>query len=121
MPDGGGTFHLARLIGPGRALELLLLGEKVEAARALELGLANRVLPSAEVLPRAIELARRFAAGPPLALAAIKSATRASLGGTLEEALAREAAGQTQLLQSADLREGITAFTERRTPVFRGK
>lgn len=121
MPDGGGSFHLAKLVGPGRALELLLLGDKVDAARALELGLANRVLPSAELLPRAIELAQRLAAGPPLALAAIKSATRDSLGGTLEEALAREAAGQTRLLQSADLREGITAFTERRAPVFRGK
>lgn len=121
MPDGGGTFHLAKLIGPGRALELLLLGEKVDAPRALELGLANQVLPSAELLPRALELAQKFAAGPPLALAAIKSATRESLHGTLEEALAREASGQTQLLQSADLREGITAFTERRKPVFTGK
>jgi len=121
MPDGGGTFHLARLIGPGRALELLLLGEKVDARHALELGLANRVVPSADLLPQALGLAHRLAAGPPLALAAIKSATRAALTGTLEEALAREAAGQTQLLQSADLKEGITAFTEHRKPVFQGK
>jgi 2-(1,2-epoxy-1,2-dihydrophenyl)acetyl-CoA isomerase len=120
MPDGGGTFHLARLIGPGRALELLLLGEKVDASQALALGLANRILPSSELLPRALELAQRLAAGPPLALAAIKSATRAAMTGTLEDALEREAAGQTQLLRSADLREGITAFTERRKPNFRG-
>jgi 2-(1,2-epoxy-1,2-dihydrophenyl)acetyl-CoA isomerase len=120
MPDGGGTFHLARLIGPGRALELLLLGEKVDASQALALGLANRILPSSELLPRALELAQRLAAGPPLALAAIKSATRAAMTGTLEDALEREAAGQTQLLRSADLREGITAFTERRKPNFQG-
>jgi 2-(1,2-epoxy-1,2-dihydrophenyl)acetyl-CoA isomerase len=120
MPDGGGTFHLARLIGPGRALELLLLGEKVDASQALALGLANRILPSIELMPRTLELAQRLAAGPPLALAAIKSATRAGMTGTLEEALEREAAGQTQLLRSADLREGITAFTERRKPNFQG-
>jgi enoyl-CoA hydratase/carnithine racemase len=121
MPDGGGTFHLARLVGPGRALELLLLGEKLDAAQALALGLANRILPSSELMAGALELAQRLAAGPPLALAAIKAATRAAMTGTLEEALDREAAGQTQLLQSADLREGITAFTERRKPSFQGK
>jgi enoyl-CoA hydratase/carnithine racemase len=121
MPDGGGTFHLSRLIGPGRALELLLTGDKVEAARALELGLANRVLAAAELSREAIALAKRLAEGPPLALAAIKQATRASLSGTLDEALAREASGQTRLLGSADLREGIAAWTERRAPRFQGK
>ena len=121
MPDGGGTYHLARLVGPGRALELLMLGDKVDAARALELGLANRVLPAASLVDEAVALARRLAEGPPLALTAIKQATRLGLGGTLDDALAREAAGQTRLLASADLREGVLAFTEKRKPKFRGE
>jgi 2-(1,2-epoxy-1,2-dihydrophenyl)acetyl-CoA isomerase len=121
MPDGGGTFHLSRLVGPGRALELLLLGDKVEAPRALELGLANRVVPAAELTREAVALAKRLAEGPPLAVAAIKQATRASMSGTLDEALAREAAGQGRLLASADLREGIAAWTERRAAKFQGK
>jgi enoyl-CoA hydratase/carnithine racemase len=120
MPDGGGTYHLARLIGPGRALELLLLGEKIEAPRALELGLANRVVPSERLLPAALELAATLAEGPPLALAEIKAAARAGLSGTLAEALAREAEGQARLLRSDDLREGVLAWMERRKPSFRG-
>jgi 2-(1,2-epoxy-1,2-dihydrophenyl)acetyl-CoA isomerase len=121
MPDGGGTFHLSRLVGPGRALELLLLGDKVETARALELGLTNRVVAAADLSRDAIALAQRLAEGPPLALAAIKQATRAAMSGTLEEALAREGSGQARLLASADLREGIAAWTERRAPTFTGK
>lgn len=121
MPDGGGTFHLARLVGPGRALELLLLGEKVEASRALELGVANRVLPVEQLLPEALALAQKLAEGPPLALAAIKAATRAGLSGTLEEALRREAEGQARLLRSEDLREGVTAWMEKRPPRFQGR
>jgi len=121
MPDGGGTFHLARLVGLGRALEFLLLGERIEAARAVELGLALRVVPEAQLLAEALALAERLANGPPLALAAIKHATRKSLDGTLEDALAREASGQTALLQSADLREGVVAWTERRKARFTGR
>lgn len=120
MPDGGGTFHLPRLVGPGRALELLLLGEKVEAARAFELGLANRVVSVERLVPEALELAQRLAEGPPLALTAIKNAVRAALSGTLEEALKREAEGQARLLRSEDLSEGVMAWQERRKPRFRG-
>jgi len=120
MPDGGGTFHLPRLIGLGRALELLLLGERVDASRALELGLAWRVVPAGELVEQAVAVATRLAEGPPLALAAIKRAARQSLDGTLADALAREAEGQSALLKSADLREGVLAFTTKRKPTFRG-
>jgi 2-(1,2-epoxy-1,2-dihydrophenyl)acetyl-CoA isomerase len=120
MPDGGGTFHLPRLLGLGRALELLLLGERLTAGRAVELGLGLRVVPPNEVVEQALALAARLAEGPPLALAKIKQATRASLLGTLEEALNREASGQAELLASADLREGILAFKEKRKPRFSG-
>jgi 2-(1,2-epoxy-1,2-dihydrophenyl)acetyl-CoA isomerase len=121
MPDGGGTFHLPRLIGLGRALEALLLGERIDARRALELGLTSRVVPSAELLDQTLALAERLAAGPPLALTAIKRAARASVDGSLTEALAREAAGQSALLRSADLREGVAAFAAKRKPRFEGR
>jgi 2-(1,2-epoxy-1,2-dihydrophenyl)acetyl-CoA isomerase len=99
----------------------LLLGERIEAARAVELGLALRAVPHSQLLEEALALAERLADGPPLALAAIKHATRRSLDGTLDDALAREASGQTALLQSADLREGVVAWTERRKPRFTGR
>jgi 2-(1,2-epoxy-1,2-dihydrophenyl)acetyl-CoA isomerase len=120
MPDGGGTFHLPRLLGLGRALELLLLGEKLEAARAVDLGLGLRVVAADALVGEALALATVLAEGPPLALASIKHATRASLDGSLDDALTREANGQTQLLKSADLREGVLAWKERRKPRFSG-
>jgi enoyl-CoA hydratase/carnithine racemase len=121
MPDGGGTFQLPRLLGLGRALELLLLGERLTATRAVELGLGLRVVAPEELRQQALALGARLAEGPPLALAKIKQATRASLTGTLDEALEREAAGQAELLASADLREGILAFKEKRQPRFSGR
>jgi enoyl-CoA hydratase/carnithine racemase len=121
MPDGGATFHLPRVVGIGRALELLLLGEKIEAARALELGLANRVVPPETLIATALELCRRLADGPPLALAHIKSATRAALASSLDEALTREGKGQAELLRSADLVEGVGAWAMRRKANFQGR
>jgi enoyl-CoA hydratase/carnithine racemase len=121
MPDGGATFHLPRLVGVGRALELLLLGEKIEAARALELGLANRVVPPDALHTTALELCRRLADGPPLALSRIKLATRNALASTLDEALAREGKGQAELLRSADLAEGVGAWAMRRKANFQGR
>ncbi len=121
MPDGGGTFHLPRLLGLGRALELLLLGEKLEAPRAVELGLGLRVVSASALVAEALALAQTLSEGPPLALASIKRATRASLDGSLADALAREASGQSELLRSEDLREGVLAWKERRKPRFSGR
>jgi 2-(1,2-epoxy-1,2-dihydrophenyl)acetyl-CoA isomerase len=121
MPDGGATFWLPRLVGVGRALELLLLGDKIEAARALELGLANRIVSPDSIVAEALALCRRLADGPPLALARIKMATRDALSSTLDEALAREATGQSELLRSGDLAEGVGAWAARRAPNFRGR
>lgn len=121
MPDGGGTFWLPRLIGMGRALEYLLLGEKIEARLALELGLCNRLVEPTELGPTAQALADALAKGPPLAQAQIRAAVRESFRGGIDEALAREKQGQLGLLASADLMEGVLAWAQRREPAFRGR
>ncbi|HET7505560.1 MAG TPA: enoyl-CoA hydratase-related protein, partial [Kofleriaceae bacterium] len=102
MPDGGGTWHLPRIIGLGRALELMLTGELVHAGEAHRIGLANRVIPHAEVGERTHELAVAIAAGPPLVHRAVKRAVYAGLDGDLAAALDREATGQMALLGSRD-------------------
>lgn len=121
MPDGGGTWHLPRIVGLGRALELLLTGDRVPADEAHRIGLANRVFPHAEALARTHELARALAAGPPLVHRAIKRAVYASLDGDLAAALDREATGQLALLGSRDFVEGFTAFLQKRDPKFEGR
>ncbi len=121
MPDGGGTFWVPRLVGIGRALEYLLLGTKIEAPLALEVGLANRVVDPERLLETAKALAHELAAGPPLAHAAIKSAVRQSWSGGIDEALAREKAGQVALLQSQDIVEGVLAWAQHREATFKGE
>lgn len=119
MPDGGGSFWLPRLVGLGRALEYLLLGTRIGADLAHSLGLANRVVDDERAEARA--LGQTLAAGPPLALAAIKNAVRQSAAGGIDAALDREKAGQTTLLASRDFREGVAAWSEKRTPKFTGE
>lgn len=121
MPDGGGTFHLPRIVGLGRALELLFTGDLVRADEALRIGLANRVIPHGEVSARTHELAAAIAKGPPLVHRAVKRAVYASLDGDLAAALDREAHGQLELLASRDFGEGITAFLQKREPRFEGR
>lgn len=121
MPDGGGTFWLPRLVGLGRALEFLLLGTRIDAELALTLGLANRVVEPAHAATEAQKLARTLAAGPPLALAAIKSAVREQANASIDAALDREKRGQTALLGSHDFREGVAAWNAKRAPNFQGK
>lgn len=90
MPDGGGTWHLPRIVGLGRALELLLTGDLVQADEALRIGLANRVYPQAEVAAKTQALAASIAKGPPLVHRAVKQAVYAGLDGDLTAALDRE-------------------------------
>lgn len=121
MPDGGGTFWLPRLVGVGRALELMMLGTKVESAEALALGLVNRVVEPDALETTAFDLARRLADGPPLALAAIKRAVRAGLDGGIADALHREKVSQLELLRSQDVMAGVMAWMQGRPPEFSGR
>ena len=121
MPDGGGTFWLPRLVGMGRALEMIMLGEAVRAEEALALGLANRVVAREVLREEALALGHRLAKGPPIAIAQMKRAVRAGLGGTIDEALGREKEGQIRCLRSQDCLEGVAAWMQKREPRFEGK
>src|SRR5688572_14018086 len=119
MPDGGGSYFLTRLLGVGRALEMLMLGSRIDAAQAVSLGLASSMTADTDTEPAALALATTLSHGPPLSLARIKHAIHGS-AMELKAALAREAEGQLALLASADGKEGVRAFLERRSPTFRG-
>ncbi len=120
MPDGGGTFWLPRLVGTARAMQMILLAQKIEATELASLGLVVKVVPPSEVREAAMEIARELESGPPLAFAAIKSALYASWGD-LEGALRREREGQLKLLKTADVLEGIMAWSQKREAQFKGE
>src|SRR5262249_40679478 len=121
MPDGGGTFHLARIIGLGRALELMLTGEMVDAAEAYRIGLANKVVPAADVDNAAKDYLGKLVAGAPLVHRAVKEYVYGGLTADLDAALENEVRGQMKLLQSQDFFEGVTAFLGKRPPEFKGR
>jgi len=120
MPDGGGTFWLPRLIGTARAMQAILLSERLDAAKLHELGIVAQLVDTDSARDAAVALARRLERGPPLAYAAIKRSVYASLGD-IEGALRREREEQLRLLQSADASEGIQAWLEKREPRFSGR
>jgi enoyl-CoA hydratase len=119
IPGAGGTQRLTQLIGPGRARGLIYTGRQVAADEAREVGLVERVMPAGEVLATATKDALAFARGPRLALAAAKGAIRAALLTPGPEGLAREAELFGGLFGTADQREGMRAFLEKREPRFR--
>jgi enoyl-CoA hydratase len=121
IPGWGGTQRLARATSLGFAKELILTGRTVDADEALERGLVNAVTEPDELLPRVLETARQLAAGSPLALDAAKQAINRALSGEHTQNLAREADRFGELFASADAKEGLTAFSEKREPKFAGR
>ena len=120
MPDGGATATVAASIGRARAMRMALLADPLTAAEAYDAGLVTHVA-SDEEFPGLVEkVVRRLAAGPPLAFAATKKAINAATLGALEGSLERERTGQTLLLRTDDVAEGMRAFGEHRRPVFGG-
>jgi 2-(1,2-epoxy-1,2-dihydrophenyl)acetyl-CoA isomerase len=121
VPDSGATWFLPRLVGPAKAAELALVGDPVDAAEALRLGLVSRVVPGDQLMDVARALAERLAAGAPLALALTKGALQRSMTIDLDEALEGEAKLQGIAGASADHAEGLAAFREKRPPRFSGR
>ena len=112
IPGAGGTQRLARLVGPAKAKDLVFTGRHVGAEEALEIGLADAVVPDAEVYETAVAMARKFAAGPPLALAAAKRAVDEGLELPLDEALTLETRLFAELFDTEDQKTGMRSFLE---------
>lgn len=121
IPDGGATWLLVRQLGYHRAYQLCIEGERVPAARCLELGLANRVVPAAALDDQALAWAESLAERAPLALARTKLAMRAAMTLSFSEAIACESKLQNACVESEDAREGVAAFLAKRKPEFKGR
>ena len=120
IPGAGGTQRLPRIVGLGRAKEMILTGARWDAARALEVGLVSRVVPLADLMPAARALADQVLALGPLAVRLAKAALNASSQMPLSAGLVFESTAQAITFESYDKMEGTTAFLEKRNPVFRG-
>jgi 2-(1,2-epoxy-1,2-dihydrophenyl)acetyl-CoA isomerase len=120
IPDCCNTYVLPRLVGLGKALELCFTGDKVSAEQALALGLVNRVVPADKLMESANELAGKLASFPTRAIGLTKRLLNQSLTSTLESQLEAEAVAQETAALTADHREGVTAFFEKRPARFQG-
>ena len=120
IPGGGGTQRLPRLIGRGKALEMILTGARIPASEALRLGIVERVVPAGEALTAATELARTIAGKAPIALRYAKEAVVKGLGMSLEDGLRLEGDLSTLLRTTEDRVEGAKAFLEKRKPRWSG-
>jgi enoyl-CoA hydratase/carnithine racemase len=120
-PCDGGTQRLPSIVGLGRALELILSGDRIDAEEAYRIGLVNRIHPRARLLDDALTLAARIASRAPLAVQAAKNVVVRGLGRTLEDGLRLESYSFYQLKDTEDLVEGTRAFAEKRSPRFHGR
>ena len=120
-PDWGGTYFLPRIVGMARACELIFTGEIIDAQTALGLGIVSAVHPPEELMPATYELARKIAAGPPIAIRLAKRALYHGLDVDLRSALEFETFAQNIASETEDAREGIRAFVEKRPAVFKGR
>lgn len=121
LPGTGGTQRLPRLIGRQKALDLMLRGTTLSPQEAHGLGIVDELVPAAELATRAHERARSYTEGPSYAIGQIKLATVQGFGRPLAEGLAIEREALLRLFKSEDAREGVTAFTEKRKPTYKGR
>ncbi|MBG9450609.1 enoyl-CoA hydratase [Cytobacillus firmus] len=121
VPDAGNLYFLPKLIGHAKAMELAVLGEKINAEEAKELGLATKVIPMEQWQAEITAFAEKVANMPTAAIAVIKKNLKASWESTLEESLERDAQGQRIAGLTLDHKEGVAAFMQKRKPVFQGK
>jgi 2-(1,2-epoxy-1,2-dihydrophenyl)acetyl-CoA isomerase len=119
-PDGGSTYFLPRLVGTRKALELMLLSDTFDADTALALGLVNWVVASEDLGTETAKIVRRLASGPTCAYAETKTLVNCAFERPLAAQLDAEAQAFTRCAATADLAEGVTAFVEKRKPVFKG-
>ena len=120
VPGSGGLFRLPELVGPARAMELMYLGEPIDASEAERLGLVNEVVPDGAALSRAIDIARSISRQPKEALAAVKRGVRESLHSSREDSVRLTLELSDHLFETEDCAEGIRAFFEKREPRFAG-
>jgi enoyl-CoA hydratase len=121
IPGGGGTQRLTRLVGEGKAMELILTGDIVDAQTAYNIGLVNMVVPAADLEARTMEIANRISDKSPIALRMAKEAVKLASRSNLDEGLRREVDLFALCFASEDKDEGVTAFLEKRKPDFKGK
>jgi enoyl-CoA hydratase len=120
IPGGGGTQRLTRLVGEGKAMELILTGDMIDAHHAFNLGLVNLVVPAADLEAKTMEMANRIAEKSPVALRMAKEAVKTAARANLDEGLRREVDLFALCFSSADKDEGVRAFLEKRKPDFKG-
>ncbi len=120
VPDGSATYHLPRMVGRARAMEMMLLGEKLPAPKALDWGLINRCVPDGDVLNTAKELAAELAAGPTKTLAMIRRLAWGALDAAWAEQLQAERLAQREAGRTEDFLEGVQAFFQKRPADFKG-
>jgi enoyl-CoA hydratase/carnithine racemase len=121
IPGGGGTQRLPRLVGRGKALEMILTGMRIDAAEALRIGLVERVVPAAQTLTAARDLARELAGRAPVAIRYAKEAVVKGLAMSLDDGLRLEGDLSTLLRTTEDRLEGARAFLEKRKPNWKGR
>ncbi len=119
--DGGSTYFLPRIVGERRALEIALLGDRFTAQHAHDIGILNWVVPRAKLAEETMSVARKLADGPTIALGKAKQLIRSSFDNSWDEHSHREAEGIAAAAATEDHLEGVTAFVEKRKPVFKGR